>query len=102
VCDDCPAFSALGEVRRITIVGILDKQPCLRHETSVSRIRKTIVDDVLSFSKLDSSMLDLRPQACQPEQQLRSTLKMFHAEFREYNIDYEFRVDPAYRKLGVD
>jgi hypothetical protein len=45
-------------------------------------------------------MLDLRPQACQPEQQLRSTLKMFHAEFREYNIDYEFRVDPAYRKLG--
>lgn len=68
---------------------------CIMHQ-------KTIVDDVLSFSKLDSSMLDLRPQACQPEQQLRGTLKMFHAEFRKYNIDYEFRVDPAYRKLGVD
>jgi signal transduction histidine kinase len=68
---------------------------CITHQ-------KTIVDDVLSFSKLDSSMLDLRPQACQPEQQLRSTLKMFHAEFRKYNVDCEFRVDPAYKKLGVD
>jgi signal transduction histidine kinase/CheY-like chemotaxis protein len=68
---------------------------CISHQ-------KTIVDDVLSFSKLDSLMLDLTPQACQPEQQLRSTMKMFHAEFRKYNIDYEFRIDPPYRELGVD
>jgi hypothetical protein len=47
-------------------------------------------------------MLGVTPQACQPEQQLRSTLKMFHAEFRKYDIDYEFIVDPLYRELGVD
>jgi CheY-like chemotaxis protein len=68
---------------------------CILHQ-------KAILDDVLSFSKLESSMLEITPQACQPEQQLRSTLKMFHAEFRKHHIDYEFRVDPLYRELGVD
>jgi signal transduction histidine kinase/AmiR/NasT family two-component response regulator len=68
---------------------------CISHQ-------KTIVDDVLSFSKLDSSMLGITPQVCQPEQQLRSTLKMFHGEFRKYSIDYEFEVDPLYRELDVD
>jgi PAS domain S-box-containing protein len=68
---------------------------CILHQ-------KTILDDVLSFSKLESSMLEITPQACQPAQQLRSTLKMFHAEFRKHHIDYEFRVDPLYRELGVD
>jgi signal transduction histidine kinase/AmiR/NasT family two-component response regulator len=85
-----------GQVNTKQITEALETMDlCITHQ-------KTIVDDVLSFSKLDSSMLDLRPQTCQPEQQLRSTLKMFHAEFRKYNIDYEFRVDPAYRELGVD
>jgi signal transduction histidine kinase/AmiR/NasT family two-component response regulator len=68
---------------------------CISHQ-------KTIVDDVLSFSKLDSSMLGITPQVCQPEQQLRSTLKMFHGEFCKYNIDFEFEVDPLYRELDVD
>lgn len=60
---------------------------CISHQ-------KTIVNDVLSFSKLDSSILRLTPTACQPEQKLRSTIKMFHAEFRKYNVEFEYRVAP--------
>jgi signal transduction histidine kinase/AmiR/NasT family two-component response regulator len=85
-----------GQVNTIRIAEALETiDLCISHQ-------KAIVDDVLSFSKLDSSMLGISPQACQPEQQLRSTLKMFHAEFRKYDIDYEFIVDPLYRELGVD
>ncbi|KAI6980615.1 hypothetical protein KC318_g11756 [Hortaea werneckii] len=85
-----------GQVNKQQIAEVLDTMDlCISHQ-------KTIVDDVLSFSKLEASTLSLAPEACQPEQRLRSALKMFHAEFRKYSIDYEFGVDPPYRELGID
>lgn len=43
---------------------------CLEHQ-------RNIVDDVLSFSKLDASMLSLKPVVCNPSRQLADNLKMF-------------------------
>lgn len=43
---------------------------CLEHQ-------RNIVDDVLSFSKLDASMLSLKPSICDPSKQLADNLKMF-------------------------
>lgn len=43
-------------------------QLCITHQ-------RNIVDDVLSFSKLDASMLSLSPKACQPSNQLANSRK---------------------------
>ena len=68
---------------------------CISHQ-------KNIVDDVLSYSKLDSSMLALTPKPCQPEKELRGNAKIFQPEFRKHNIEFECRVDEPYHDLGVD
>lgn len=68
---------------------------CISHQ-------KNIVDDVLSYSKLDSSMLALTPKACLPEKELRGNTKMFQPEFRKHNIEFECRVDEPYNKLNVN
>ena len=68
---------------------------CVTHQ-------KNIVDDVLSFSKLDASLLSLRPKPSQPSRQLASTLKMFSHEFRKSHMDFGFTVDESYKKCEVD
>ncbi|KAK5170517.1 uncharacterized protein LTR77_005105 [Saxophila tyrrhenica] len=68
---------------------------CLQHQ-------RNIVDDVLSFSKLDASMLLLRPKACRPSRQLASTMKMFHPEFRKQKMGFDYRVDDAYKDCSVE
>lgn len=67
---------------------------CVSHQ-------KNIVDDVLSFSKLDASLLSLTPKPSQPERQLRNTLKMFQHEFRKQRLDFDFEVDNSYAETNV-
>ena len=50
---------------------------CISHQ-------KNIVDDVLSFSKLDASMLSLVPRSCQPSRQLAGSLKMSVCQRRPF------------------
>jgi signal transduction histidine kinase len=68
---------------------------CISHQ-------KNIVDDVLSYSKLDSSMLALTPKPCQPEKELKGNAKIFQPEFRKHNISFECKIDEPYNDLGVD
>ncbi|KAM3423816.1 hypothetical protein BST61_g1215 [Cercospora zeina] len=67
---------------------------CVAHQ-------KNIVDDVLSFSKLDASLLSLRPQPSDPSHQLAKTLKMFQHEFRKHEMQFGYRVDPSYKESGI-
>lgn len=67
---------------------------CVSHQ-------KNIVDDVLSFSKLDASLLSLRPKPSNPGHQLAQTLKMFQHEFRKQQMQFGYRVDASYREAGV-
>lgn len=64
-------------------------QLCISHQ-------RNIVDDVLSFSKLDSSMLALTPKSCEPRKQLANNLKMFQGEFRKQSVQFEYCVDHSY------
>nr|POE49313.1 sensor histidine kinase rcsc [Quercus suber] len=68
---------------------------CVNHQ-------KAIVNDVLSFSKLDSSMLNLSPNSCQPEAQMASSMRMFQPEMKKHKIKYDYIIDTSYvdQKVG--
>jgi signal transduction histidine kinase len=67
---------------------------CVSHQ-------KNIVDDVLSFSKLDASLLSLVPKPSSPSHQLAKTLKMFQHEFRKQDLAFRYTVDDTYRDAKV-
>ena len=68
---------------------------CVAHQ-------KNIVDDILSFSKLDASMLSLCPKSVQPKRQMGDSLKMFQPEIKKQRIDLEYKIDTSYEDLDVD
>lgn len=68
---------------------------CIAHQ-------KKIVDDVLTFSKLDASMLTLSPRRDQPKQHLSRTLSMFRSELRKQEIQFEYKLDNSYAECGID
>jgi signal transduction histidine kinase/CheY-like chemotaxis protein len=67
---------------------------CIQHQ-------RNIVDDVLSFSKLDASMLSLTPKSSMPSRQLANSLKMFQPEFRKQSMKFGYRVDRSYTEHGI-
>lgn len=64
--------------------------------------QKRIVDDVLTMSKLDSSLLAVTPIDVQPQAIVHKALKMFEGEVQTADIAMNFTVDPSFEKLGVD
>jgi signal transduction histidine kinase/ActR/RegA family two-component response regulator len=68
---------------------------CVAHQ-------KKIIDDVLIFSKLDASMLTLRPQPVQPKTHLSTLLTMFRPELRKSRIEFEYKLDESYVETGLD
>ncbi|KAL1297479.1 hypothetical protein AAFC00_005002 [Neodothiora populina] len=64
--------------------------------------QKTLVDDVLSFSKLDASMLSLAPKDTQPKRQMADSLKIFQPELRKRHIGFDYQLDPSYNKHKVE
>ncbi|TIA56902.1 hypothetical protein D6C77_06589 [Aureobasidium pullulans] len=74
-------------------------QLCVDHQ-------KTLVDDVLSFSKLDASMLSLAPRqvrtATRPKSQMADTLKIFQPELRKQKIEFGYTIKPEYDSCQVD
>ncbi|KAJ5779278.1 CheY-like superfamily [Penicillium paradoxum] len=68
---------------------------CITHQ-------KKIVNDVLTFSKLDASMLSLSPRKVQPKRHLTTPLAIFRPELRKQKIKFEYKVDVSYAKCGID
>ncbi|KAK4900436.1 hypothetical protein LTR49_027473, partial [Elasticomyces elasticus] len=68
---------------------------CLQHQ-------RNIVDDVLSYSKLDASMLSLVPRPSHLLEELAKTLKMFQPEFRKQKLNFDLKVDLLYSEYKVD
>ncbi|KAJ5328749.1 hypothetical protein N7452_009139 [Penicillium brevicompactum] len=68
---------------------------CVAHQ-------KKIVDDVLTFSKLDASMLTLSPRKDQPKRHLARTLSIFRPELRKQEIQFEFKLDNSYSECGIE
>ncbi|KAF1950596.1 hypothetical protein CC80DRAFT_482446 [Byssothecium circinans] len=63
---------------------------------------KRIVDDILTISKLDSSLLVITPIDAQPESVTSHAIKMFESEAKAADINMKLRVDQSFRDLQVD
>ncbi|OQE13023.1 hypothetical protein PENFLA_c057G08237 [Penicillium flavigenum] len=68
---------------------------CIRHQ-------KKIVNDVLTFSKLDASMLPLSPRKVQPQRHLTIPMAIFRPELRKHRIHFEYKADVSYAECGID
>ena len=64
--------------------------------------QKRIVDDILTFSKLDSAMLMVAPVDVQPVSIVQRALKMFEGELQTADIKLEFALDDSLRMLQID
>lgn len=68
---------------------------CAQHQ-------KRIIDDVLTLSKLNSTMLHVTPVQVPVEVTVRRTLKMFENELLAHDIEMSFVVEDSYREAKVD
>ncbi|KAF2490623.1 hypothetical protein BU16DRAFT_566632 [Lophium mytilinum] len=68
---------------------------CVSHQS-------VLVDDILSFSKLDSMMLSLIPRVVQPKWDLSKSLKVFSSEFKAKKIEFEYAMDVSYQNQEID
>ncbi|KAF2854285.1 two component histidine kinase 1 [Plenodomus tracheiphilus IPT5] len=68
---------------------------CVSHQN-------TLVDDILSFSKLDSMMLSLVPRETRPKWEFSQALRVFHSEFKAKNIKFHYAMDISYEDQNVE
>lgn len=68
---------------------------CVAHQ-------KKIIDDVLTFSKLDASMLSLTPRRIMPKRDIATSLTMFRPELRKHGIKFEYVLDRTYADCKID
>ncbi|KAF5967654.1 sensory transduction histidine kinase [Fusarium coicis] len=68
---------------------------CVQHQRS-------IVDDILTVSKLDSNLLLITPVVCQPQAIVERVVKMFESEMLAKDITLEIDISPEFDKLAVD
>ncbi|KAF2625562.1 aerobic respiration control sensor protein-like protein arcB [Macroventuria anomochaeta] len=66
-----------------------------------SKHMKTIVDDVLTISKLDSGLFAMTPIDVQLESTAQDAVKMFEGEAKSAGVDLQFHIDDSCRELGV-
>ncbi|KAH0359859.1 histidine kinase, partial [Aureobasidium melanogenum] len=70
--------------------------------TLCARHMKTIIDEVLTFSKLDSNLVVLSPERARVPTIIETALKMFEAEIEHANILASMEIDQSYVDLAVD
>lgn len=63
---------------------------------------KTIVDDILTLSKLDSSLLTLLPERSNPHELALKALKMYESECLAAKIVTSLEIDDTYHRLSID
>ncbi|RBA22433.1 hypothetical protein FPRO05_00780 [Fusarium proliferatum] len=68
---------------------------CVQHQRS-------IVDDILTVSKLDSNLLLITPVVCQPQTIVERVVKMFESEMLAKDITLEIDISTEFEKLAVD
>lgn len=68
---------------------------CAQHQ-------KRIVDDILTLSKLDASLLAIVPDKVQPPTLIRKALEMYDGEIRKADLNIELCIGPNYSELAVN
>ncbi|KAJ0153408.1 Sterol 24-C-methyltransferase erg-4, partial [Fusarium oxysporum f. sp. albedinis] len=68
---------------------------CVQHQ-------KSIVDDILTVSKLDSNLLLITPVVCQPQAIFERVVKMFESEMLAKDITLDIDIGSEFEELAVD
>ncbi|KAL7274382.1 hypothetical protein RUND412_002721 [Rhizina undulata] len=68
---------------------------CVAHQSR-------IIEDILTLSKLDSSLMSVVPVSVDPRELVTTSLRIFEAEFAEKGISLNFKILEGYKKLGVE
>ncbi|KAI6910077.1 histidine kinase [Hortaea werneckii] len=95
-------------------VPILTEQMTIRHDVAEEIIdaaqtiilcgqhQKRIVDDILTLSKLDASLLVISPDKVQPPKLVQKAFKMYESEISRAGITTRLCLEPSYQDLDVD
>ncbi|RMZ73233.1 sensory transduction histidine kinase [Pyrenophora seminiperda CCB06] len=67
-----------------------------------SKHMKTIVDDVLTMSKLDSGLFVMTPVDVQLDSIARDAVKMFEGEAKSAGVDLQFKLEDSYKDIKVE
>jgi signal transduction histidine kinase len=67
-----------------------------------ANFQKKIVDDILTLSKLDASLLEIAPDKAQIPQLVEKALRMFDTEILRADIRTKLVIEPTYDALKVD
>jgi signal transduction histidine kinase len=67
-----------------------------------AQFQKKIVDDILTLSKLDASLLEIAPDKTQIPQLVEKALRMFDTEILRADIQTRLVIEPTYDALQVD
>ncbi|KAI1850884.1 hypothetical protein JX266_003549 [Neoarthrinium moseri] len=68
---------------------------CVQHQ-------KSIVDDILTVSKLDSNLLVITPVVAQPIEVVRRAVKMFEPELQAKDIEMVYEAHTSFQEISVD
>jgi signal transduction histidine kinase len=70
--------------------------------TLCAKHQKNIIDEVLTFSKLDSKLLVLAPEAVQPLKIISDVLRMNKPELAQADIEGSLDIEPSFKDLNID
>lgn len=70
--------------------------------TSLTQLGLSIVDDILTVSKLDSTLLTVFSTLTRPEDVVKEAFQMFKAELAVYKIKQSITVEPSFHQLGAE
>lgn len=68
---------------------------CCKHQ-------KRIIDDVLTLSRLEATLLTVKPSAVRPTELVNSVIAMFAVELRSKSIATEVVAEPSLEELQID
>ncbi|KAK6069528.1 histidine kinase hhk13p [Seiridium cupressi] len=82
-----------------------DIEDCLEAAHTISicvQHQKSIVDDVLTVSKLDSNLLVITPVVARPTEVVERAVKMFESELQAKDIRMVYETQPSLQELTVE
>lgn len=91
-----------GEGRILTGELVEDIVDAARTINLCAQHQKRIVDDILTLSKLDASLLEIAPDKVQPPQLVEKALHMYESEIARAEIKTRLVIEPTYDALGID
>jgi signal transduction histidine kinase len=86
--EDCKPLSRVTESAETICL-------CVAHQ-------KKILDDVLTFSKIDASMLLLSPRRVQPKIHFAGPISLFRTQLQRNDIQFDYQADFSYADCGIE